>query len=221
MSWTDFTTQTATASDARGNFQHIWIGSLLPHGGSTSFAPTTGVYDLGQQTIRWDSLFMAQGSSYVDGTATFWDGSGVSMTVAPQTTTGGISSITTLILGKSATVIQNGTTTADLAGWLGTGSSALPYYRKVTTTTLSVGASTIAHATITGIELDNVIFMDCFLHAASGRRYSIHSKSPTTTLDSGIAWRTATAIFVGGISSVHTVTIMIDYFPTGLTTTGI
>jgi hypothetical protein len=47
---------TADASEVMGNFYHIFDGDRLPRGGD-NFEPTTGVYDIGSSTYRWNQLF--------------------------------------------------------------------------------------------------------------------------------------------------------------------
>jgi hypothetical protein len=46
---------TADASEVMGNFYHIFDGDRLPRGGD-NFEPTTGVYDIGSSTYKWNQL---------------------------------------------------------------------------------------------------------------------------------------------------------------------
>jgi len=48
---------TGSAVDMNNNFQHVGAGSMLPLGGN-SLEATTGAYDLGSDSIRWNNAYI-------------------------------------------------------------------------------------------------------------------------------------------------------------------
>ena len=57
MPFTTFTKNTTiSAAEITGNFDHIGAGDMLPRGG-TSLSPTTGVYNLGSDSFKWNDIF--------------------------------------------------------------------------------------------------------------------------------------------------------------------
>src|SRR3990167_394347 len=57
MPFTTFTKNTTiSAAEITGNFDHIGAGDMLPRGG-TSLSPTTGVYNIGSDSFKWNDVF--------------------------------------------------------------------------------------------------------------------------------------------------------------------
>lgn len=57
MAFSIFTSGASDADAVNANFYHIAQGTRLPRGG-TSLDPTTGIYDVGSGTYKWNSFFV-------------------------------------------------------------------------------------------------------------------------------------------------------------------
>jgi hypothetical protein len=64
---------TASAADMVDNYEHIGVGDCLPLGG-TMLSETTGVYDLGSDSYRWNNLFCQNLNIYgsITGVGNLW-----------------------------------------------------------------------------------------------------------------------------------------------------
>jgi len=74
MAWTTLVNSTTIdAPSVNNNFYHVALGSILPLGGSGMEA-TTGVYDIGSSTYRWNNIYATNvnlsGSMTVSGNVT-------------------------------------------------------------------------------------------------------------------------------------------------------
>lgn len=214
MAYTFFKNQTATAADVRRNFQAVRLGSLLPLRGLTAFTPTTGVFNLGAATIRWDSVYLSS-TLFVAGTFTIRTGTVDTMTVS----SGGDLSVTTISVGESAAAAAPNTTSGFIGGYFA--GTNMTWYRKrfvgqfINTTAVAPAfAHSIAAATST-------IFRARAIYRTASRAYDMHvSPFVTTTIgtSTAISWDATNIYFSRNTSAADatTLTVLVDYTPSGL-----
>ena len=209
MTYVRFTSQTGTALDMRGNFHHIRLGHFTPMGDRNTFAATTGVFNLGIPTLRFDKVYLSS-DLFIDGSSTMEDFTGNTLTSIGA-------SLTALVLAASATVVWGATSSYYVAGTLNK-TGVNNWHRKIfaTNAALSTSGSFVqAHGIASGT--DKIMRVRMNFHASTGRVYQLESgPKPTTTVGGDVTWDDTYVYYPANTATFGgTITVNIDYIASG------